>query len=67
MTKEQVILQRKATALNEIRWIYNPHNYNKGKGLDSNSYDESWAEQRDYLVKQIIINLEADLIGLKKK
>lgn len=67
MTKEQVILQRKATALNEIRKIYNPHNYDNGKGLSSNSWDESWSEQRDYLVKQIITSLEEDLIELKKK
>lgn len=36
MTKEQVIIQTKATALNKIRDIYN-HGY----GLTSNLWDES--------------------------
>ncbi len=30
MTTEQVILQKKLTALNSIRKIYNPHCYDKG-------------------------------------
>ncbi len=65
MTKEQIKLQKKATALNSIRKIYNAHNYNSGKGLRSNMWDESWAEQRDEQVKRIIEQLEKELLELK--
>jgi hypothetical protein len=67
MTTEQLKLQKKATALNAIRKIYNPHNYNNGKGLRSNRWDESWAEQRDEQVKKIIDQLEKELLELKQK
>jgi hypothetical protein len=63
MTKEEVILQKKATALNAIRKIYNSHNYDKGIGLRSNMWDESWTEQRDRQVKQIIDQLEKELLA----
>ena len=62
MTKEQVIIQTKATALNKIRNIYN-HGY----GLTSNPWDDSYAEQRDYMVSNIIAQLEKDLLKLKNK
>lgn len=61
MNKEELKLHTKATALNEIRKIYHPL-YN---GLSSNNWDESWAEQRDYMVKRIIKKLEKDLKKLK--
>ena len=65
MTKEQIKLQKKATALNSIRKIYNVHNYNSGKSLRSNMWDESWAEQRDEQVKRIIEQLEKELLELR--
>lgn len=67
MTKQELKLQIKATALNEIRKIYNHHNYDVGKGLRSNRWDESWAEQRDEKVKEIIEKMEKDLKELKIK
>lgn len=67
MTTEQVILQKKLTALNSIRKIYNPHNYENGEGLSSNFWNESWPQQRDDLVKRIIDQLEQDLKDLKNK
>ena len=63
MTKEQVKLQLKATALNAIRKIYNPHYkfpYNQWG-------DESGAEQREAQVRWIIYQLEKDLKNLKEK
>lgn len=62
MSKEKVIQQTKATALNAIRKIYHP----KYKGLNSFDINESYADQRDYMVKSIIEKLEEDLIKLKK-
>lgn len=67
MTTEQVILQKKLTALNSIKKLYNPHCYDNGVGLSSNFWDESWAEQRDDAVKRIIDQLEKDLKDLKNK
>jgi hypothetical protein len=67
MTTEKLKLQKKATALNAIRKIYSPHNYNNGEGLRSNAWDESWAEQRDEQVKNIIDQLEKELFELKQK
>jgi len=64
-TKNEIRLQHKATALNEIRKIYNFFNYEKGIGLRHNSWDESWAEQRDALVYNIIKELEKKLFDLK--
>jgi adenylate kinase len=66
MTREEVILHKKATALNAIRKIYNPHNLKSGKLMSNNSWDESWVEQRDYMVKQIIEQLEKELLELKQ-
>ena len=61
MTKAEVKLQKKATALNAIRKIYHP--------LTKNHYsqwtDESYAEQRDYWVCRLIEQLEKDLRDLK--
>ena len=67
MTTEQLKLQKKATALNAIRKIYNPHNYDNGKGLRNDRWDESWAEQRDDQVKNIMDQLEKELLELKQK
>lgn len=67
MTKKEIILQKKATALNAIRKIYNPHNYDSGVGLGSSNWDDSWSEQRDDMVKEIIDNLEEELHQLKNK
>ena len=67
MTTEEIRLQKKTTTLNAIRKIYNPHNYDTGKGLSSNRWDESWAEQRDEQVKRIIDQLEKELAELKQK
>ena len=66
MTREEVILQKKATALNAIRKIYNPHNLESGKLMD-NPWNESWVEQRDYMVKRIIEQLEKELAELKQR
>lgn len=66
MKKVEVILQKKATALNAIRKIYNPHNYDIGKGLSSYLWDESCAEQRDEKVKYIIDTLEKELKNIKQ-
>jgi len=66
MTTEQLRLQKKATALNIIRKIYNKHNYGSGKGLRSSSWEDSWAEQRDDQVKLIIDQLEKELLDLKQ-
>lgn len=67
MTTEQIKLQKKLTALNSIRKIYNPTNYNLGIGLRNNSWDESFTEQRDELVKRIIDQLEEELTDLKQQ
>ena len=63
MTKEQVILQKKLTALNAIRKIYHPltkHCYTFYDGEGSKS------EQMSDDVKYIIEKLEKDLLELKK-
>jgi len=65
MTKEQVIAQHKATALNAIRKLYDPINYQRGIGLRKNSWDESYAEQRNDIVQRIIEDLEKKLNELK--
>lgn len=63
MTREQVILQKKLTALNAIRKIYHPltkHSYTFYDGEGSKS------EQQSDDVKYIIENLEKELKQLKK-
>lgn len=67
MTTEQVILQKKAEALNAIRKMHEPRNFESGWGLTSNSWDKSWSEQRDDKVRGIITQLEKDLLELKQK
>ncbi len=67
MTTEQVILQKKATALNAIRKIYDPFNLKSGKLMRHNRWDESYPEQRDEQVNRIIQQLEKDLFELKQK
>jgi hypothetical protein len=62
MTKEEVILQKKATALNAIRKLYHPL---------SEPIDYCWQEgetsasRRDEEVLRVIRQLEKDLIKLK--
>ena len=65
MTKEELKIFYKATALNKIRDLYNPHNYENGVGLSNHSWSESWAEQRNDIVKNIIDILEKQLSELK--
>jgi hypothetical protein len=64
MTREEVILQKKATTLNAIRKIYHPLSK-----VQYSSYreDGSYAEQRDYMVQEIMENLERELQTLKEK
>jgi len=57
MTKEEVIQQTKATALNAIRKIYNP----KYKFPYDEWSEESGAEQREGQIRRIIEQLEIDL------
>ena len=60
MTKQEIRLQIKLTALNAIRKIYN------GKFKYSNyPDDESYGEQRESAIRDIITNLERELIKLK--
>jgi hypothetical protein len=63
MTREEVILQKKATALNTIRKLYHPltkhgFTYYEGEG--------SRMEQISFLVERIIKQLEKDLLELKQ-
>lgn len=62
MTKNEIKLQKKATALNAIKKLYHPlykHNYTYYEG------EGSFGEQRDSDVKQIIETLEKELNRLK--
>lgn len=63
MTPEQIKQQYKSEALNAIRKIFHP--------LTKNHYfqytDESYGEQRESMVKEIIEKLEKDLTNLKLK
>jgi hypothetical protein len=59
MTPQEVKLQKKLTALNAIRKIYDPRN--KNVGYSPYSSDGSWGEQRDNMIERIIKNLEKDL------
>ena len=60
MTKQEIKLQTKLTALNAIRKICNG-NFKYSNYPD----DESYAEQRESAIRDIIRNLERDLINLK--
>ena len=62
MTPTQVKLQKKATALNNIRKIYNPL-YNDFSHYEN---DGSYGEQRDSMVKEIISKLEYELKNWNK-
>jgi len=60
MTKEEIILLKKLTALNKIRKIYGS-SYKLGK----NEFGDNHSEQRDDIVKVVILNLEKELKELK--
>ena len=63
MTKSQIKLQLKTTALNKIRKIYHPKNiYN---GWDNYEDSGSYGEQRSSYVESIIRELEKDLATVK--
>lgn len=66
-TKEYLKLQVKATALNEIRKLYNPKTpIKKTNGYYWDDIDrESFKEQRDSEVRDIVKKLEEDLIDIK--
>ena len=67
MTYEEIKIQKKFEALNRIRKIYYPINYDKGFGCSRNLWDnETWAEQRDEQVRRIINELEKDLNQIKQ-
>lgn len=64
MTREEIILQKKATALNAIRKLYHPltkdsYTYYEGEG--------SRMEQISFDVERIITQLEKELLELKQK
>lgn len=64
MTYEQIVIQKKATALNSIRKLFHPltkhgYTYYPGEG--------SFREQRDADIESIIKNLEKELTELKLK
>mgnify|MGYP006995642601 FL=1 len=64
MTKEEQIQHAKATALNKIRKLYHPltkHNYTYYEG------EGSGMEQMSFEVKQIIDNLEKEIVSIKQK
>lgn len=67
MTQKEETLLVKATALNQIRKIYQSYNYDNGVGLSSSNWDDTWPEQRDYKVKRIIDDLELNLKKIKQK
>lgn len=64
MTKDEVKLQRKATALNSIRKLYHP--LNKNLGYTYYEGEGSFGEQRDAQVQRIIEDLEEDLKRMKQ-
>ena len=67
MTIKEVVLMKKAEALNKIRKIYHP-DFDGYEKLDDFYYDDQGytrLEQRDIMVKDIIYNLERDLKKLK--
>jgi hypothetical protein len=64
MTREEIILHKKATALNAIRKLYHPltkhgYTYYEGEG--------SRMEQISFDVERIIKQLEKELLELKQK
>jgi hypothetical protein len=64
MTREEIILQKKATALNAIRKLYHPltkhgYTYYEGEGTRM--------EQISFDVERIIKQLEKELLELKQK
>ena len=64
MTREEIILQKKATALNAIRKLYHPltkHSYTYYEG------EGSRMEQISFDVEKIIKQLEKELLELKQK
>jgi hypothetical protein len=64
MTREEIILQKKATALNAIRKLYHPltkHSYTYYEG------EGSRMEQISFDVERIITQLEKELLELKRK
>jgi NAD-dependent DNA ligase len=64
MTREEIILQKKATALNAIRKLYHPltkHSYTYYEG------EGSRMEQISFDVESIIQQLEKELLELKQK
>lgn len=64
MTREEIILQKKATALNAIRKLYHPltkHSYTYYEG------EGSRMEQISFDVERIITQLEKELLELKQK
>lgn len=67
MTNLEVRQQLKNTALNEIRKIYNPNYKFPYDYSYIDEYDESYSEQREYRIEEIIQNLERDLNKLSIK
>jgi len=64
MTREEIILQKKATALNAIRKLYHP----LAKPLSCCYQDgETQTGRREEMVERIIKQLEKELFELKKK
>jgi hypothetical protein len=64
MTREEIILQKKATALNAIRKLYHP----LAKPLSCYWQEgETQAGRRDEEVERIIKQLEKELLELKQK
>ncbi len=64
MTREEIILQKKATALNAIRKLYHPltkHSYTYYEG------EGSRMEQISFDVERIIKQLEKELLELRQK
>jgi hypothetical protein len=61
MTKSEIKQQKKNEALNSIRKIYHPLNQ---KWYSNYPEDGSYAEQRDFEIRQIIENLEKELKSL---
>ena len=64
MTREEIILQKKATALNAIRKLYHP----LAKPLSCCYQEgETQAGRREEMVERIIKQLEKELLELKQK
>lgn len=63
MSKNQLLLHTKATALNKIRKICHP----KYNGFSQWPEDGSYQEQKAEMITEIIEELEKNLIKIKKK